>query len=95
MNTAFCQERRNLRIVGCRLLFTVASVLAWSLTEASADEHVYGAFGPEGPRMREQLWILPSGEEGRTVRATVFRPDATQEERNTIRCWIEQGAKLK
>ena len=26
--------------------------------------------------MREQLWILPSGEAGRDMRATVFRPDA-------------------
>jgi hypothetical protein len=24
--------------------------------------------------MREQLWILPSGEKGRVLRATVFRP---------------------
>lgn len=33
-----------------------------------------GPFGPEGPRMREQFWMLPSGEEGRYLRATVFRP---------------------
>jgi dienelactone hydrolase len=25
--------------------------------------------------MREQLWILPSGEEGRSLRATLFRPE--------------------
>lgn len=27
--------------------------------------------------MREQLWMLPSGEDGRYLRATVFRPDDT------------------
>jgi dienelactone hydrolase len=41
-----------------------------------ADERDFGAFGPEGPRMREQLWIVPSGEPGRALRATVFRPVA-------------------
>lgn len=33
-----------------------------------------GPFGPEGPRMREQLWMLPSGTPGMPLRATVFRP---------------------
>lgn len=35
----------------------------------------YGAFGPEGLRMREQLWIMPSGDPTRGLRATVFRPE--------------------
>ncbi|HEX2839753.1 alpha/beta hydrolase family protein [Hyphomicrobium sp.] len=34
----------------------------------------YGAFGPEGARLREQLWILPSGDAETPLRATVFRP---------------------
>jgi dienelactone hydrolase len=34
----------------------------------------FGPFGPEGPRMREQLWLLPSGDQSRALRATVFRP---------------------
>lgn len=34
-----------------------------------------GPFGPEGPRMREQFWMVPSGEDGRFLRATVFRPE--------------------
>lgn len=34
-----------------------------------------GPFGPEGPRMREQFWMVPSGEAGRYLRATVFRPE--------------------
>ena len=35
---------------------------------------IYGAFGPEGQRMREQLWLLPSGDPAVALRATVFRP---------------------
>jgi dienelactone hydrolase len=35
----------------------------------------YGPYGPEGPRLREQLWILPSGDPQRYLRATVFRPE--------------------
>lgn len=42
----------------------------------SANAYDFGAFGPEGPRMREQLWLLPSGDKARTLRATVFRPEA-------------------
>jgi dienelactone hydrolase len=46
----------------------------------------YGSFGPEGPRMREQFWVLPSGDPGRGLRATVFRPDENAgNEQNTPR----------
>jgi dienelactone hydrolase len=34
----------------------------------------YGSFGPEGPRMREQLWIVPGGDPETPLRATVFKP---------------------
>jgi dienelactone hydrolase len=40
-----------------------------------AGERTFGAFGPEGVRMREQLWILPSGDPKIEMRATVFRPE--------------------
>lgn len=33
-----------------------------------------GPFGPQGPRMREQLWLLPSADRHVPMRATVFRP---------------------
>lgn len=33
-----------------------------------------GAFGPEGQRMREQLWVLPSSDPQVPLRATLFRP---------------------
>ena len=35
---------------------------------------IYGPFGPEGQRMREQFWLLPSGDPAIAQRATVFRP---------------------
>ncbi len=34
----------------------------------------YGAFGPEGPRMREQFWLLPGADPAVPLRATLFRP---------------------
>ena len=41
---------------------------------ALAGDRGLGPFGPEGARMREQLWILPSGDPNMQLRATVFRP---------------------
>jgi dienelactone hydrolase len=34
----------------------------------------FGAFGPQGPRMREQLWMVPGGDANLALRATLFRP---------------------
>src|SRR5262249_51833088 len=34
----------------------------------------YGAHGPEGPRMREQFWVVPGADAQVPLRATVFRP---------------------
>jgi dienelactone hydrolase len=42
---------------------------------AGAAKAQLGPFGPQSPRMREQLWIVPSGDPARVLRATVFRPD--------------------
>lgn len=58
------------------LLVAALAALSTQSGLANAAEREFGGFGPEGPRMHEQLWILPSGEEGRSLRATVFRPDA-------------------
>jgi dienelactone hydrolase len=55
------------------MLFVITAAMVWPAS-SRAHERQFGAFGPEGPRMREQLWILPSGEKGRVLRATVFRP---------------------
>ena len=44
-------------------------------TTGMASENAYGAFGPEGARLREQLWVLPGADPSVPLRATVFRPD--------------------
>jgi dienelactone hydrolase len=35
---------------------------------------VYGAYGPEGARLREQLWLVPGADPRVPLRATLFRP---------------------
>lgn len=58
-------------------LSSLAFILSSDVSQAGSST-TYGSFGPEGARMREQLWILPSGEPDRVLRATVFRPDDVQ-----------------
>ena len=43
----------------------------------------YGPFGPEGPRMREQLWMVPGADSAVPLRTTVFKPrdDSSQPRR--------------
>lgn len=72
---------RRLMPVGTVLVVSLAVCAAMLLSTpttqsaaTAAAPDPYGAFGPEGPRMREQFWILPSGDPGRFLRATVFRP---------------------
>jgi dienelactone hydrolase len=63
--------------LGARLsaLMLAALLGLLAITPASAGQSIaYGAYGPEGPRLREQLWIVPSGDPNRYLRATVFRP---------------------
>ncbi|MBS0235622.1 MAG: prolyl oligopeptidase family serine peptidase [Proteobacteria bacterium] len=64
------------------LVLVAATGTALLCGHANATEARFGGFGPEGPRMREQLWILPSGEEGRSLRATLFRPEEDPREPN-------------
>lgn len=61
---------------GWRVMLAAMLTLAWA-TEINAAERedIHGPFGPQGPRMREQLWLLPSGTAGLAQRATVFRPE--------------------
>lgn len=66
-NPAQCLTLRAL------FLFLVAQLLLHS-THAKAGEMALGAFGPEGQRMREQLWLLPSSDPQVPLRATLFRP---------------------
>lgn len=64
-------------------LAAVVALMLPGLTVGNAPLHagsdagvaaIYGAFGPEGQRMREQFWLLPSGDPAIAQRATVFRP---------------------
>jgi dienelactone hydrolase len=55
-------------------LVLLAQTRVASADPAATMSSMYGAFGPEGQRMREQLWLLPSGDPGVALRATVFRP---------------------
>ncbi len=61
--------------IGARKRFTRAAMVFVRGIAASARDHVpsvraassknapvYGPFGPEGPRLREQLWVLPSAD---------------------------------
>lgn len=65
---------------------SVLALLVAQVDEVQADPvlkatSMYGAFGPEGQRMREQLWLLPSGDPAIALRATVFRPAGSMTER--------------
>lgn len=59
------------------ITFIVISLLA-SARICSAGEAGLGAFGPQGPRMREQLWLLRGSDAHYPLRATVFRPPADE-----------------
>lgn len=50
----------------------------------SMQPSLYGPFGPEGQRMREQFWLLPSGDASVALRATVFRPAGGIDERHPL-----------
>lgn len=67
-------SRRSIAGRLVRLLLIVGSACSSLTAGALAGENVYGAFGPEGARLREQLWILPGGDANIPLRATVFRP---------------------
>lgn len=63
------------RVLGSLLGLLLAGL--WpGLTDLNAQQRNtrHGPFGPPGPRMCEQLWVLPSGSAEIDLRATVFRP---------------------
>ena len=68
-------SRRSIAAKITALLLLVAGICSPIAAVAYAGENDYGAFGPEGARLREQLWILPGGDPDIPLRATVFRPD--------------------
>jgi dienelactone hydrolase len=80
------------RLHAARAAISCAVALGLLLTQskelladpAMTTSAVYGAFGPEGQRMREQLWLLPSGDTAVALRATVFRPAGGLTERRPL-----------
>lgn len=67
--------------LGSVLVLKAFLFTAMFLTQpAFAGEFGYGAFGPEGPRMREQLWLLPSTDPSTPLRATLFKPPHTSDD---------------
>lgn len=62
---------RMLRTV---LALALLAVVSSPVDPARAGGGDLGPFGPEGPRMRERLWLLPSADPAVPLRATVFRP---------------------
>jgi dienelactone hydrolase len=63
------------------LLLAILPILALTFSStrtqqsAVASNRAFGSFGPEGPRMREQLWVRPGADPEYPLRATVFRPN--------------------
>jgi dienelactone hydrolase len=53
---------------------SLACVPLWQVGRGVGAGTVYGPYGPEGPRLREQLWLVPGADAKVPLRATVFRP---------------------
>lgn len=70
------------RALGMMAGGAVAGWASMALAGSGAD---LGPFGPESPRMREQLWVVPGGDPTHNLRATVFRPDDAAGERTPRR----------
>jgi dienelactone hydrolase len=71
------QKTRNFALLVVALSISTAAV-------ALASSRMLGAFGPEGTRMREQLWLVPSGDPAIQLRATVFRPHDERPQRRKL-----------
>ena len=75
-----CNARRGLVLGRTALLAALCLMLIshWQMGLGAGTSEVqgspYGAYGPEGPRMREQFWLLPGADPRVPLRATVFRP---------------------
>jgi dienelactone hydrolase len=51
-----------------------AALFVLAILPAAAQAPAPGAHGPEGPRLREQVWLIPSPDPAVLMRATLFRP---------------------
>lgn len=81
---ARCSRVRIIRTRDVAVLLIISMTFGLAQS-ALASSKMLGAFGPEGNRMREQLWLVPSGDPGTSLRATVFRPhDAVPQRRKLV-----------
>lgn len=71
-------HRATQALLRLKLLLIPFALLAIATTlvgaRSSPMQSGYGPFGPEGSRMREQLWVLPGADPEHPLRAVVFRP---------------------
>src|SRR5262245_50653448 len=79
MNNRFLKARVAVRRGRVLLLAALCLMIVspWKSGRGTGNESCgtgYGAYGPEGPRMREQFWLLPGADLKVPLRATVFRP---------------------
>src|SRR5262245_607381 len=80
MNDRICNARRAFVLGRSVLLAALCLTLGVHFQSAlgtgasQVEGPPYGAYGPEGPRMREQFWLLPGADPNVPLRATVFRP---------------------
>ena len=79
MNNRFLKARVAVRLGRVLLLAALCLMFVspWQSGRGTGAEGYgtgYGAYGPEGPRMREQFWLLPGADVRVPLRATVFRP---------------------
>lgn len=80
------RERLGWRVLGAAAICFITALVATTAPGFAAQSErtaMYGAFGPEGPRLREQFWLLPGGDPKSPLRATVFRPDEEPGEEET------------
>ena len=82
------------RVATPRLLRALIIVLVVGMSMLSsrsavmADDFSLGGFGPEGARMREQFWLVPSADASIPMRATLFRPDRQSEGTQPVRAGL-------
>jgi dienelactone hydrolase len=80
MNACFWNARSAFSLWRVLLLAALWLIMPapWQMGLGTGARHLqgsaFGAYGPEGPRMREQFWLLPGADPQVPLRATVFRP---------------------
>lgn len=67
------------------IVFSAFALALTTLPSFAGNWDNFGPFGPEGPRMREQLWILPGATPDIPLRATVFRPSDGEAAKGPLR----------